>query len=165
MNRHGKTPMNRHGKTRVVKSVKGKHGTIRRSYWVSSGAQKPGHIKMLKSVSGEHKGARLGTVFGAAAGAVAGGAVGIVGGALIGAHSGHRALGNEFRRRDPWNYHANQMSDPNFVRQHGGKIAGIIGTVAAQHGVRYGAVGMAGGAATGAVVGRAVGRAIGRRMR
>ena len=65
--------MNRSGKTRVVRSVRGKHGTIQRSYWVTSGAQKPGHVKMLKSVSGEVKGARAGTVFGAVAGAAVGG--------------------------------------------------------------------------------------------
>lgn len=157
--------MNRSGKHRVVKSVKGKHGTIQRSYWVSSGAQKPGHVKMLNSVSGETKAGRVGTVFGAAAGAVVGGTIGTVGGALLGIRTVHQNLGHEFRSRDKWIHHPNPMTDRNFIRQNAGKFAGIYAHDAVRTGGIIGTVGMAGGAAAGAMIGRGIGRAIGRRAR
>lgn len=154
--------MNRSGKHRVVRSVKGKHGTIQRSYWVSSGAQKPGHAKMLKSVSGEAKGARVGTVFGAVAGAAVGGTVGAVTGAVFGAHTAHKGIMSEFRGHDRW---SNPMHNRSFVQSNAGKFAGMYGTVAARGAGAFGTVGMAGGAAAGAMIGRGIGRAIGRRAR
>lgn len=140
------------GLRRVQKTVRGKRGTVRRSYWMRQEAA-------ARPVTSGRRAVKVG----AAVGAVFGGALGALAGAGAGAAVRHRQLTASIRQADPWSYvgsgtpRAHGMM-ANLLRARPQMMAGHYGGGMARGGGAGAVVGAAGGAAIGAAAGYAVHR-------
>lgn len=100
---------------------------------------------------------RKGAILGAVVGAFGGAAVGALGGAAYGTASAPAKLTAHLRSASPY---YNPLQDPNFMRQHGARVAGMTATHVARSSAVFGTAGAVVGAVSGAVAGYATGRGV-----
>lgn len=168
--------MARSGLKKVTKSVRGKHGTVRRAYYVKAASPQ---------VHGASRGRKIaGVLIGGAIGAGVGAVFGAAGGAGVGAYSTHRAIRNSMasqmsgtsghvnggdwgpgHRVDNWHRASAASHDEvrsatqHYIKHNAASVAGTAARTTATGAAVFGA----GGAATGGAFGAALGYAIANR--
>ena len=153
--------MARAGLRKVYKTVRGKHGTHRRAYYMRSDNPKPSAGRRLA-------GAALGATLGAVGGALFGGAAG----AGLGATTAARGVHNDMRHGLQTHYGTSHIDalprsihhayGQDYLKRNAGAVAGHVGSRAALGGVWGAGAGAAGGAAFGAALGYAAASRLGR---
>lgn len=101
---------------------------------------------------------RKGAILGAVVGAFGGAAIGAAGGAAHGTATAASGLHGALRPYTGPYY--NPLQDPNFMRHHSGRIAGMTATHVKRSSTIFGVAGAVAGAASGAVAGYAAGRGV-----
>lgn len=149
------------GLRRVIKTVRGKHGTHRRAYYMKAEAPKPSRGRRI-----------AGAVAGAALGAIGGAIFGGAGGAGLGAASAARGVKNDMRHGLQMHYktsnadqlprstHASYAQD--YMRHNSAAVASHVAKATALGGGWGAGAGAAGGAAFGAALGYAAAARLGR---
>lgn len=159
--------MARAGLKKVTKTVRGKKGTVRRTYYVKAQGPQPKVRTSMKSEGAPSSGgARAGRIIGGVLGSVVGGGIGVVGGAAAGAAMNHQHIMGSIRSHDSWagvgnSRHSEMYS--HLARNRPGMVAGAYAGGAAKGALVFGTGGAATGAAIGAMMGHVVGRATDRR--
>lgn len=182
--------MAKSGLRKVMKSVRGKHGTVRRAYYMKSASAAPSG-KALRSAApgGEASRTRraIGTIVGGMVGAGIGAVFGAAGGAAGGAAFGHKAArahaastfqqnswgrtGDDYRHeaeRDNSAYHNSVISSQrsahvdNYMRTHAPEVNARVARGAAGGAAIFGTGGAVTGGAFGAALGYAAAARLGR---
>lgn len=155
--------MAKSGLRKVVKTVRGKHGTHRRAYYVRSASPQP-----KASLGRRAAGAALGATLGAVGGVLFGGTAG----AGLGAVTATRGVRNDLTHGLQTHYGTSQVHTlpaevrarhaADYLKHNAGAVAGHVGSRAALGGVWGAGAGAAGGAAFGAALGYAAAANLGR---